>query len=179
MENIEIKRISIDHHILYKGRRYRGLKELKAASIGWHNIDKQTWTKPYVVEVSERYPCFDSYDYADENRYYQMFYLTDSILKVRCICDENEQRSFVKEELYPIINPEYNPKWIHERHLPFVYYRGEGHILFLVQSRKAGFKDKVRTYDPYNTLLHRLRRWLKALCKPSKKNTAINCFLRN
>ena len=125
------------------------------------------------------YPCFDSYDYADENRYYQTFYLTDSILKVRCICDEDEQRSFVKEELYPIINPEYNPEWIHERHLPFIYYRGEGHILFLVQSRKAGFKDKVRTYDPYNTLLHRLRRWLKALCKPSKKNTAINCFLRN
>ena len=125
------------------------------------------------------YPCFDSYDYADENRYYQTFYLTDSILKVRCICDEDEQRSFVKEELYPIINPEYNPEWIHEQDLPFVYYRGEGHILFLVQSRKAGFKDKVRTYDPYNTLLHRLRRWLKALCKPSKKNTAINCFLRN
>ena len=125
------------------------------------------------------YPCFDSYDYAYENRYYQTFYLTDSILKVRCICDEDEQRSFVKEELYPIINPEYNPEWIHEQDLPFVYYRGEGHILFLVQSRKAGFKDKVRTYDPYNTLLHRLRRWLKALCKPSKKNTAINSFLRN
>ena len=105
MENIEIKRITIDHHILYKGRRYRGLKELKSASIGWHNIDKQTWESPYVVEVSKRYPCFDSYDYADENRYYQTFYLTDSILKVRCICDEDKQRSFVKEELYPIINP--------------------------------------------------------------------------
>ena len=115
------------------------------------------------------YPCFDSYDYADENRYYQMFYLTDSILKVRCICDEDEQRSFVKEELYPIINPEYNPKWIHERHLPFVYYRGEGHILFLVQSRKAGFKDKVRTYDPTNTLLLRLRRRYKALFTRNKK----------
>ena len=169
MENIEIKRITIDHHILYKGRRYRGLKELKSASIGWHNIDKQTWESPYVVEVSKRYPCFDSYDYADENRYYQTFYLTDSILKVRCICDEDKQRSFVKEELYPIINPEYNPEWIHERHLPFIYYRGEGHILFLVQSRKAGFKDKVRTYNPNNTLLHRLRRWFDTLRKSSKK----------
>ena len=115
------------------------------------------------------YPCFDSYDYADENRYYQMFYLTDSILKVRCICDEDEQRSFVKEELYPIINPEYNPEWIHERHLPFIYYRGEGHILFLVQSRKAGFKDKVRTYDPTNTLLLRLRRRFEALFTRNKK----------
>ena len=115
------------------------------------------------------YPCFDSYDYADENRYYQMFYLTDSILKVRCICDEDEQRSFVKEELYPIINPEYNPEWIHEQDLPFVYYRGEGHILFLVQSRKAGFKDKVRTYDPTNTLLLRLRRRYKALFTRNKK----------
>ena len=115
------------------------------------------------------YPCFDSYDYADENRYYQMFYLTDSILKVRCICDEDEQRSFVKEELYPIINPEYNPEWIHERHLPFFYYRGEGHILFLVQSRKAGFKDKVRTYDPTNTLLLRLRRRFEALFTRNKK----------
>ena len=115
------------------------------------------------------YPCFDSYDYADKNRYYQMFYLTDSILKVRCICDEDEQRSFVKAELYPIINPEYNPEWIHERHLPFIYYRGEGHILFLVQSRKAGFKDKVRTYDPTNTLLLRLRRCFEALFTRNKK----------
>lgn len=169
MDNIEIQRITIDHHILYKGRRYRGLKELKSASIGWHNIDKQTWESPYVVEVSERYPCFDSYDYADENRYYQMFYLTDIFWKVRRICDEDEQRSFVREELYPIINPEYNPEWIHERHLPFIYYRGEGHILFLVQSRKAGFKDKVRTYDPTNTLLLRLRRRYKALFTRHKK----------
>ena len=170
MENIEIKRITIDHHLLYKGRRYRGLKGLKAASIGWHNIDKQTWTKPYVVEVSERYPGFDSYDYDNENRYYQMFYLTDSAVKMRDICEEDKQRSHLAaEELYPIINPEYNPEWIHERHLPFVYYRGEGHILFLVQSRKAGFKDKVRTYDPTNTLLLRLRRCFEALFTRNKK----------
>ncbi|MDR0829127.1 MAG: hypothetical protein LBN95_03330, partial [Prevotellaceae bacterium] len=28
---------------------------------------------------SRRYPCFDSYDYANENRYYNVFYLCRSI----------------------------------------------------------------------------------------------------
>ena len=149
MENIEIKRITIDHHILYKGRRYRGLKELKSASIGWHNIDKQTWESPYVVEVSERYPCFDSYDYADENRYYQMFYLTDSILKVRCICDEDKQRSFVKEELYPIINPEYNPEWIHERHLPYYLLQRRGAHPILGTKSQSRFQRQSSYIRPY------------------------------
>ncbi len=33
----------------------------------------------YVFEYFRRYPCFDSYDYASENRYYQLFIISDSL----------------------------------------------------------------------------------------------------
>lgn len=72
----------------------------------------------HILEVYEGYPCFDSSDYAYENRFYQNFFFSDKpfsreqinriafMKRVGCL-------EFITEEM---------PEWA----LPCAYYRGEG-----------------------------------------------------
>ena len=57
------------------GKQYRNLQQLTATE-----IDKYHYRDIYgrdVIALRELFPCFDSYDYLHENRYYRWFFLRD------------------------------------------------------------------------------------------------------
>lgn len=65
------------------GKRYASLKLLTAVRSGrTGGLYKDCYGRT-VYEVTERFPCFDSHDFAHENRYYRWYYL---IWKDRLIC---------------------------------------------------------------------------------------------
>lgn len=72
----------------------------------------------HILEVYERYPCFDSSDYAYEDRFYQNFYISD--------------KSFTNEQINRIAFMkrvgclEYISEEMSDWSLPSAYYRGEG-----------------------------------------------------
>jgi hypothetical protein len=76
-----------------------------------------------ILEIYEKYPCFDIYDSINENRFYQNFFFSkkaftaETVLKISklptysncCLCTEH-----IPEEL-----------------LPMIYYCGEGEVLIM------------------------------------------------
>lgn len=59
------------------GRKYHSVSELRIWAL---DRKRQLYRDRYgrvFAEVRERFPCFDSYDYAHENRYYHWLYLTE------------------------------------------------------------------------------------------------------
>lgn len=71
----------------------------------------------HVLEIYERYPCFDSSDYAYEDRYYRNFFFSD--------------KSFTNEEITRLAcmkrrgNLEFISDMMPDWALPAVYYVGE------------------------------------------------------
>lgn len=82
----------------------------------------------HVGQVYQRYPCFDSSDYAYENRYYQNYIVREKVITEMEMHKLNDIRSAG------------NGKRIHEQTpeemLPMVYYEGEGGFLLLATSKK-------------------------------------------
>lgn len=58
------------------GRKYTGLSQLLAEKINDSGEYKDVYGRR-VFEVKERFPCFDSYDYLNENRYFRWFYIQE------------------------------------------------------------------------------------------------------
>lgn len=59
------------------GRKYHSVLELRVLPL---DREKRIYRDIYgrvFGEIRERFPCFDSYDYANENRYYHWLYLTE------------------------------------------------------------------------------------------------------
>ena len=57
------------------GKQYRSLQQLTATEIG-----KDHYRDIYgrdVIALRELFPCFDSYDYLHENRYFRWFFLRE------------------------------------------------------------------------------------------------------
>ena len=144
-EDIDVTRIGIHDDFMYAGKVFHGLKELQEVSFEDYNKKDKMKGSPYVVIVEHLYPCFDSEDYANENRYYQNFYLTTDKAKAERICEETETlyRFSTKPVLYPILEPMFSMGKIEERHLPYIYYHGEGDELEIVQNRNAPDNVKV------------------------------------
>lgn len=67
----------------------------------------------HVLEIYQRFPCFDSYDYAYENRYYRAFFFS--------------AKSFTKEEITRLacMKQVFYPQSIAEWALPAVFHSGE------------------------------------------------------
>lgn len=68
-----IKRIDNNRNIAVYGVMFHGFPDLKKYALSGHPKDSV-----YVGEDSESYPCFDSSDYAFENRYYWNFVFAKS-----------------------------------------------------------------------------------------------------
>lgn len=99
---------------------YRGVqrtKEEKEIDWGFH-----------VGDTSQLYPCFDSEDWASEDRYYQNY-----IIRKSPITDDEMQAFFE-------IKARYNFTRLHERTpadmLPILYYKGEGDFMLLGTRKK-------------------------------------------
>ncbi len=99
------------------------------------NGKKVVWSKPYtseqtprrpipglhVLEIYERYPCFDSSDYAYENRYFRNFFFSE--------------KPFTPEDIRTITeldrrgNLEFFSDKMPEITIPSAYYVGEGNTI--------------------------------------------------
>lgn len=126
MATIWIREVSKVAKVEFLGHIFNGLDDIKKSVESYCRIGGDSWsTDPkspiegiHVVCVYEPYPCFDSEDYANEDRDYSNYFFSTkpftkqqitllSKLPGRC----NAQ--LVCEEL---------PEWT----LPAVYYRGDG-----------------------------------------------------
>lgn len=90
----------------------------------------------YLNSEKERYPCFDSYDYANENRYYTNYFLSDTPFKDEQIAEHSKlphgsNYDMATEKLQP-------------RHLPMIYYKGDGLYMYLVTERKKNISKSDR-----------------------------------
>lgn len=88
-EKIAIIRLSVNDRVDIMGHSFCGLKEIRAAvsvyvrvtdDIRRQNVSFCDPESPvdgiYVAEAYEMYPCFDSYDYANEDRFYRNFFFS-------------------------------------------------------------------------------------------------------
>ncbi|MBR1809404.1 MAG: hypothetical protein IJ776_08470 [Paludibacteraceae bacterium] len=143
-EDIEITNILTTASFEYAGKVFHGLADLQAAAYDHYHKERKT-TSPFVVLVEHLYPCFDSEDYANEDRYYQNFYFTTDSVKAERICEETQAiyRFSGKPVMYPILEPRFSMGRINEHHLPYIYYHGEGDVMQIVQNRKAADEEKI------------------------------------
>ena len=58
------------------GKRYTSLKELRVEQDESGHFCKDVYGRE-VLYIGERFPCFDSYDYLYEDRYYRWFFIKD------------------------------------------------------------------------------------------------------
>lgn len=140
-EDIDVTRIGIHDDFEYAGKVFHGLEDLQKYSFEDYNKKDRMKDSPYVVQVSERYPCFDSEDYWNEHRYYQTFYFTTNKTKAKEICEDEKKNRYSRR--YPILEPAFSMSKIEERHLPYIYYHGEGDRLEIVQDRNAPDDEKI------------------------------------
>lgn len=149
-EDFEITELWIHDTFRYAGREFHGLKELQKVAYDKYNKEERMGDSPYVVLREKRYPCFDSEDYANEDRYYQNYYFTTDREKAERICEETDvlYRFKGNVEEYPILEPMFSMGKIEERHLPYIYYHGEGDTMQVVQSRLAPEDDKITRVSP-------------------------------
>lgn len=126
MEQICIREVSKDSKIEICGHVFNGLAEIRNAVEAYSRIGKDdSWTtepkKPvegvHVICVYEPYPCFDSYDYASEDRDYRNYFFSTEPFTMEQI----ERLSKLPGNFNAQIVNETMPEWA----LPAVYYGGE------------------------------------------------------
>lgn len=136
-DNINITEIRINDTFRYAGRVFYGLEDLQKASFSKYNMEEHKNDHPFVVLVDELFPCFDAEDFANEDRFFQNYYLTTDPVKAEQICKDDA----IINKLFPILEPRFSMSRIEERHLPYIYYHGDGDTMEIVQDKNA--QDKV------------------------------------
>lgn len=131
------REIHIDSPVEIKGCIFSGLQAIRGAVGKFARISDSLFgsrnvfeVEPkgdshgmYVLQMYEPYPCFDSEDYADEDRDYCNLFFSDQPFTEQQI----EQLAHVEPEMdFRIIN-ERTPEWA----FPAVYYRGDGDIMLV------------------------------------------------
>lgn len=128
---IEIKRVPINSKIEILGHTIHGLQEIRMAvevesCIHFvardHEISRVRAKKPikglHVVELYERYPCFDASDYAYEKRCYSNYFFSTEPLSDEAIVGLSKLKRGAN---YCMITSD-----MPGTALPMVYYVGDG-----------------------------------------------------
>jgi len=126
MGKVWIREVSKNSEIEILGHVFNGLSEIKEAvevfcRMGWHHWNTDPTSKVegiHVICVYERYPCFDSWDYANEDREFSNYFFSDKPFTEQQI----ERLSKLPGQCNAQIVNDSMPEWA----LPAVYYRGEG-----------------------------------------------------
>lgn len=91
------------------GKPYRCLSDLCAQNTENEQVCRDIYGREVLV-VLELFPCFDSYDYLNENRYYRWYFLNNggSLTQVYCRDDSDkievtEDTAKVKRDCWPEI----------------------------------------------------------------------------
>ncbi len=132
---ILISEVPVNKRIEILGRMFNGLREIRNAvevrarvensifggrSI-WRTGPRKEIPGIHVLELYEPYPCFDSEDYASENRQYSNFFFSE---KPFTDADINRLAKLDHRCNYRIVKA-----GIQESALPAVYYVGEGNMM--------------------------------------------------
>lgn len=80
------------------GKHYSGIQELHADRNDLSNPCLDIYGRR-VLCFSERFPCFDSYDYLYENRHYRWFYLCDGEKLTLIYCADGRPTVKVTEDV--------------------------------------------------------------------------------
>lgn len=126
MARIWIREVSKTSEVEILGHVFNGLTDIKRAVESYCRIGKESWgTEPkyptagiHVVCVYEPYPCFDSEDYANEDRDFSNYFFSTEPFTKRQI----EQLSKLPVRCNAQMVNETMPEWA----IPAVYYRGYG-----------------------------------------------------
>lgn len=93
----------------------------------------------HILEFYKLYPCFDSYDYANEDRFYKNFFFSSKPFT-------DEEVELLKNTRHTpgicMVN-EYTPEWA----FPAIYYRGEGSYMTLATLESSEKKDETTMED--------------------------------
>jgi len=79
------------------GKDYCNISQLCAEKLDeWGHVCRDIYGRDVFAEW-ERFPCFDSYDYLYEHRYYRWFYIRDND-RLTCVYYEDEQKKITVTE---------------------------------------------------------------------------------
>lgn len=126
MSNIWIREVSKTSKVEILGHVFNGLSDIKRAVEAYCRVDRQPWeTEPkspvegiHVVCIYEPYPCFDSEDYANEDRDFSNYFFSTKLFTKQQI----ERLAKLPGRCNAKMVNENMPEWA----VPAVYYRGEG-----------------------------------------------------
>ena len=128
---MKVRDVSINDKIKIEGFDYpfRGLKEIQDSYECSYNrlfkhVDLNCSNKNksgvHILNVYERYPCFDSHDFAYENRYWQFYFFSHDKFT------ESQLQELSKINIY--MNRPYP-----ECSIPCIYYCGEGDEMLILE----------------------------------------------
>ncbi len=126
MKRINIKEIGKNSKIEIFGHVFYGLSDIKRAVETYCRIERDSWdTEPkspvdgiHVICVYEPYPCFDSEDYANEDRDYSNYFFSTRPFTKQQI----DRLSKLTGRCNAQIVCDTMPEWA----APAVYYNGDG-----------------------------------------------------
>ncbi len=132
MAKIWIREVSKTSKIEILGHVFNGLNEIKSAVESYCRVEREPWdTEPkspvediHVVCVYEPYPCFDSEDYANEDRDFSNYFFSTKPFTKQQI----ERLAKLPGRCNAQMVIETIPEWA----VPAVYYRGEGDKIIVV-----------------------------------------------
>lgn len=131
METIWMREVSTTSKVEILGHVFDGLADIKRSveiycrfgCHSWNKDPKSTIEGIHVVCVYEPYPCFDSEDYANEDRDYSNYFFSVIPFTMQQI----EQLSKFPRRYNVRIVTDAMPVWA----VPAVYYSGEGDTMIL------------------------------------------------
>lgn len=80
------------------GKKYQSIKEL-VADLDERNTKSQDVYGREVLYLTERFPCFDSWDYLYENRYCRWFFLKGGDTLTRVYYKDQDKKVFVTTDV--------------------------------------------------------------------------------
>lgn len=97
-----IRRYSLRNGFRVGKVEYRSLSELRAEILDQEkHLYKDVHGRTFA-EIKERFPCFDSFDYANEDRYYHWLYLTENGKLFLVYYEDEDERVTVTEDVKEI-----------------------------------------------------------------------------
>ena len=126
MATIHVREVSKTSKVEILGHVFNGLSDIKKAVETYCRVERYSWnTEPkspvnglHVVCIYEPYPCFDSEDYANEDRDYSNYFFSTRPFTKQQI----DRLSKLPGRCNAQIVCDTMPEWS----APAVYYRGDG-----------------------------------------------------
>lgn len=138
LADYDIQICPVTQELQFAGHAFQGLDdllgqvEISASGAGEAYISRHeaTGIGLHVGETSLRYPCFDSEDYASEDRCYRNFIIRQHPVGV------DEIRRF--HAIKPLANDRRVHELVPRDMLPMVYYDGEGGFMLVATDKEQG-----------------------------------------